>query len=191
MIRNVKNKSYYLFIVLVTVAILGLWINSRLDEGLLEVKSLITVIDDESLPVEETLKKNHNYFMILEIRSINFRRGLYKVDDPRNQVNQNPQILKESDLPDVTGGLLMIAAHSGNSAVSYFKKLDRIQIEDLIYIYYQNQKYIYKVTDIARQKKTGSINIIHGESQELVLTTCDPKRRGWQLIILAKLLNIK
>ena len=92
----------------------------------------------------------------LTIPKINLIRPLYSINDKRNNIEENVTILKESTIDHI-----ILAAHSGNSKVSYFNDLDKLQIDDTIIINYQNN-----------QEKT------------IILTTCSPSNDTMQLTII-------
>ncbi len=124
----------------------------------------------------------------LEIKKINLERPLYKIESPRNQVNSNITILKESTYPDQQNSLLILAAHSGNSSVSFFEKLDELEKEDQIKITYLNQEYLYQVTNIWEEEKNGYIHVNYQEDKTLILTTCSPTHENKQLIVESKII---
>lgn len=90
-----------------------------------------------------------------------------------NNVNKNIQILKESSYPDVAKGNFILAGHSGNARVSYFRKLDKLNRDDEVSIFYGGSEYKYKVVNIYDIEKTGTANIVrNAEKTTLTLITC-------------------
>ena len=107
-----------------------------------------------------------------------------------NDVNKSVMLLKNSVMPDNVNSTIILAAHSGNSYVGYFKNLDKLNIEDKINIYYQKNKYQYTVTNIYELDKNGHILVDKNIHENiLVLTTCS-KNEEKQLVVYAKLLKI-
>lgn len=140
--------------------------------------------------VSSTPKSSYNYIAVLEIPKINVKRGLLSIDDKNNNINRNVAILKGSDMPNIENGLLILASHSGSASISYFRHLNKLEMSDQVYIYYQNIKYVYEVTNIDRQDKTGNISISKKENEtNLVLTTCDPINKNKQVVITTKLID--
>lgn len=131
----------------------------------------------------------NNYYAIIEIPSISLKKGLINKESKYNNVNKNIETLKNSDTPDVVGGSVLLASHSGNSRVSYFKNLYRVNIGDSINIYYNNYKYEYKITDIYNQEKTGAITYQYKNTSMIVLTTCNQQQKGKQIIVIGTLNN--
>ena len=145
----------------------------------------------EITPVTESKRQNTtNYSMIVEIPNIRLKKGLCSIGQECNAVSKNIQILKESDMPNVTNGNLLLAGHNGNSKVSFFNKLDKLKVNDSIYIYYNGTKYEYKLSNYYDIKKTGKA-IIHRDNDKttLVLITCKKNTDDKQVVYIAYLDN--
>ncbi len=143
----------------------------------------------EEPKVEETKPKEQiNYNMIIEIPKIKLKKGLCKVGESCNKVSRNIQVIKESDMPDVKNGNLILASHNGNSSVSFFNKLNKLNTNDTIYIYYKNIKYEYKLDSLYEIEKTGKA-IIHrdGSKTTLLLITCKRHSKDKQIVYVAYL----
>ena len=141
-------------------------------------------------PVKEEKKENYNYIAVLEIPTINLKKGLLDINDKNNNVDKNIEILQNSDMPNVKNGLFALAGHSGNSKIAFFNKLHKVNKDDSIYIYYNNMKYTYKVTSITRQTKQGFITISRKkDTTELLLTTCDQADKTKQVVVMASLVE--
>lgn len=119
----------------------------------------------------------------IKIDKLNLIKPLYKIDSSHNQVDENITILKDSTYPDQEESILFLAAHSGNSNVSFFEHLDELKKEDLIQITYRGKKYQYQVQSLREEKKNGYIHINKTAQKQLILTTCSPNHEGKQLII--------
>ncbi len=125
-------------------------------------------------PIKEEKKENKiNYNMIIEIPKISLKKGLCRVNESCNKVSRNIEVIKESDMPDIKNGNLILASHNGNSSVSFFNKLSKLNTNDKIYIYYKNIKYEYKLDSYYEIEKTGNA-VIHrdGTKTTLILITC-------------------
>ena len=117
--------------------------------------------------------KTTNYKLILEIPKIKLKKGLYDIDNYMNDVKYNIQIIKESNMPDIDKGVLILAGHNGNSKISYFNKIDKLDVNDEIIIYYNGIKYKYIVDNSYIIKKDGNVEIKRDKDKTtLVLTTC-------------------
>ena len=145
-------------------------------------------IKEEKQTVENTLKVNtsNDYLAVIEIPKISLRRYLYDVNSKQNDVDKNIEVLKNSDMPSVKGGNLILAGHNGNTSVGHFKNLHKLVINDEIIIYYNNIKYVYKVSKIYDVLKTGTVAIKRDKSQNTVtLITCLGNDR--QLVVIGYL----
>ena len=115
------------------------------------------------------------------IDKINLSNDLYDIKSKENNVDKNVTILR-GDFEE-KNGIVIIAAHSGNSKISYFQNLDRLQINDTVKIIYNSKEYTYIIKDIWNTKKTGEIKVPNMNANQLVLTTCSPNKNNYQLII--------
>ena len=115
----------------------------------------------------------NDYIAVLEIPAINLRRGLYEKNDPNNNVNRNIYILKDTVLPDESDvSHILLASHSGNSYISYFKNLHKLDENDEVYFYYNNTKYVYSIYKIYEVDKTGNVELKRTNNSDITLITC-------------------
>lgn len=137
--------------------------------------------------VEKINNKENSIKGIVTIPKIKLRKSFYDINSKENDVNKNICVLKESIMPDSHGSTLFLAAHSGNSNVSYFKNLHLLKIDDEVIIDYNNHKYYYIVNNIYEMEKNGKISVTKNINEtHLVLTTCS-ENKGKQLIVVSKL----
>lgn len=136
-----------------------------------EVNSYLSNYDEEV-----SYKNNKNkeeYIGILEIKKIKLKKGFYKLNSNLNNVDKNIMIVGSSNMPDVNKGNLILASHSGNSSVSYFRYLDKLDKRDIASIYYLGKKYDYKLNNYYDVNKNGSVQIIkNNDINTLTLITC-------------------
>ena len=203
---ELKRKSKIVSIIigiilLVAVIIFNLYNYSSskkeviIEENKIEEFFVEEIIEEHQMteikPVTESKRQNTtNYSMIVEIPNIGLKKGLCSIGQECNAVSKNIQILKESDMPNVTNGNLLLAGHNGNSKVSFFNKLDKLKVNDSIYIYYNGTKYEYKLSNYYDIKKTGKA-IIHRDNDKttLVLITCKKNTDDKQVVYIAYLDN--
>ena len=145
-------------------------------------------------PTEEVKEDNNNYIYeeylgVLDIPKINFYKGFYSKTSSLNNVQFNLFVLKVSDYPDVVNGNLIIAGHSGNYSNSYFNDLYKLSIDDTVTVHYQGKDYIYKITKIYNEKKTGTVRILRNRNKtSLTLITCTNGDNYHQTIYIAELI---
>ena len=196
----IKRKSKYIIIAIGVILLLiasGYLLYkyvSYKEETTYEINLINDYIDKEepkeelkNEPVEEEKEKT-NYNMVIEIPIIKLKKGLCKINESCNKVSKNIQVIKESDMPNIENGNLILASHNGNSSVSFFFFLNKLKVNDTIYIYYKNIKYEYKLSNSYEIKKNGNA-IIHrdGTKTTLILITCKKNSKDKQIVYVAYL----
>ena len=195
-----RNKSQIIFGSLFIFIGLAIPLFSYLHDNLIEKKENENIekffinkpnkTNEENVKTKSTKSDLSDYIAIIEIPTLSLKRGLVSKDSKNNNINKNIQILKESDMPDVRNGNVILASHSGNTRVSFFKNLNLLKINDISYIYYNNIKYTYKVTKKYLEKKDGDIQIHKDkDTTTLTLTTCSPNHNDKQLTVISELIS--
>ena len=143
------------------------------------------IIEAITSKIEEV--KTDNYYGRILIDKIGLNEYFYNINDKRNNVDKGIEVLRPSIMPDKENSKLFLASHSGNSKISYFKNINKLEYNDEIIINYLNNCYRYKVIDKYEIIKNGTLNIKEIEDNTLILITCvrDTNR---QLVIIAKML---
>ena len=151
------------------------------------------VKEEPKTPKEEYVDPYQKYYIgSIEIPKINLNKGFTDVNSKYNTVNKNVEVVKGSSYPDVATGNFILAAHSGTSYLAYFKNLYKLQIGDLAYIHYNNQKYTYKIVNIYQQEKTGRIAIYRDMTKTcLTLVTCTKNSKTQQTVYILELQTIE
>ena len=145
------------------------------------------IYDSTPVKVEE---KKESYIALLEIPAISLKQGFYSKNSKLNNVNKNIQILKDSDMPDKVKGNTILASHSGNCSVCYFKNLYKLKENDLINIYHKDIKFTYQVVSKYLENKDGNIWIKKdNDKTTLTLTTCSQQEKGKQIVIISNLIK--
>ncbi len=141
-----------------------------------------TSTDNKSNSNKPSVSKD-DYLGRLMIPKINFNRSFYKIDSVYNDVDKNIQVMKGSSLPDVDGGNLIIAGHSGNVWFSFFKNLYKLKKGNNAYVYYNDTKYTYKVVDIYNVKKNGKVTVKRDRTKRtMTLITCTKNSKTLQTV---------
>ena len=124
-----------------------------------------------------------NYVAVLEIPKINLKKGLVDKNSKENNVDRNIYTLKESIFPNEKEySQIILASHSGNSYVSHFRRLNELKLNDSIYLYYNNNKYTYKIIKKYEIEKNGTANLgVYKESNINLITCIDGTNK--QLVI--------
>lgn len=131
---------------------------------------------------------NNKYVGYLEIPKINLNQGLVALKDKNNNVNKNIQTIYPSDWPNVENGNLILASHSGNSSISYFKNLYQLTEGDTVNVYYTDVKYTYKIVNIYDVPKNGKVAIYRDTSTTCItLITCTKNSDTLQTVYIGNL----
>ncbi len=133
-------------------------------------------VDSVEEPQEEHKDTSNNYepyLAVLKIPKVNLERGFYDKGSSLNNVDYNILFHSNSDYPDKLNGNVILASHSGTSSISYFKNLYKLELGDEASINYKNTTYTYKVVNIYKEEKDGTIAIYRKkEKSTLTLITC-------------------
>ena len=198
-----KNKIIIIICLIIMVISIFIGLYPSLLEKEKEVKEdkLVQEFIDKNDEVKTTTKNEEeqqekhieeNYLMVVEIPKINLRKGIYNINSKNNTVNKNIQIMKESDMPNKDKGMLVLAGHNGNSRVSYFDRLNELNKEDKVYIYYANNKYTYEISNMYEAEKNGTITVKkEREKTVIVLISCKKNTKDKQLVYIGNLINIE
>lgn len=170
-------KLKYLIIISCCLLIVGITINTKLKYNQYvidkeEKKDIFNFIDHQ----------NSNYMAILEIPKISFKRGIKK----DASVDEDITVLNLNNIPY---GNIIIAGHSGRCEVCYFNDLDRLDVNDLIYFYYENNIYIYNIVSVEEKKK--QTFELENYDDTITLITCKKSSNNLQIIITGKLIGKK
>lgn len=204
--RRKENKIILLigvFLIIFSIFLISLDIYKSTKKEVEEVK----MVDDffieeehseENIPQEQPKEKDnkkssspsYNYIAILEIPSIDLKRGLVDYNSRYNNVKYNIQIIEHSQMPNVENSNLILAGHNGTSGVSFFRNLYKLKEESLIYIYYDGIKYIYKLNNSYDTSKDGKVEIVRNRYKNTIsLITCKRGTKDKQTVFIGYLVD--
>ena len=150
------------------------------------------VTTDEEENKTQNYQDIESYIGYLEIPKIKFRRGFYNIDSKLNTVEANIEIIKGSEMPNVTNGNLIIAGHSGTGWKAFFKDLYKLEVGDEAVVTYAGINYKYKITNIYKEKNTGTVSIKRNyDKTTLTLITCTKDDSSTQTIYIAELYTVE
>ena len=147
-------------------------------------------IENTPISKNEIIKDNNadnnsniddNLLATLSIKKINLKDNIYPLTVKRNNVEEHVSILNGSNLND--DSLIILAAHSGYGKIAYFNRLDELKVDDRIELSINNKLLVYRLKKSEKQEKTGKIEIIKENTQQLILTTCSKDDKSKQLVI--------
>lgn len=161
-----------------------------IEQFYIQEQKTVEEIETEETATEKKEVKQKNkieYIAVLKIPKINLVRGLVERNSYLNNINYNVEILKNSDMPDKEKGNVILAAHSGNARISYFKNLNKLIIGDKVSLDYNGKTYNYKVVKIYDIEKTGTATINRNKDiNTLTLVTCRHNTNR-QIIVICEL----
>ena len=154
-----------------------------------DIAETIEEVVDETVPEETTtLLINYNYIGYLDIPKINLKRGFVSLNSKYNSISYNVMLIKGSSMPDVKNGNLILAAHRGNSSVSFFDKLYKLNLGDEANVTYNDKLYTYKLVNTYLEAKDGTIAIYRDENKTtLTLITCTRGDKKTQTVFIFEL----
>ena len=154
-----------------------------------DIAETIEEVVDETVPEETTTPViNYNYIGYLDIPKINLKRGFVSLNSKYNSISYNVMLIKGSSTPDVKNGNLILAAHRGNSSVSFFDKLYKLNLGDEANVTYNDKIYTYKLVNTYLEAKDGTIAIYRDENKTtLTLITCTRGDKKTQTVFIFEL----
>lgn len=186
--KQIKNKRYSLIIFLgIFLLLLGISYNiynhyqqkkqdsvdNEKVEEFFEIKEEKDSDEEVSVETPTVKEETDNYIGVLEIPKINLKKGIVDKTSASNNVNKNIYTLKETILPDEQiNSHIILAGHSGNSYVSFFRNLKKLDMKDKVYFYYKGVKYIYEVSNKYEIEKTGTTELKQTNISDITLITC-------------------
>lgn len=147
-------------------------------------------VETNNIKKEEIKNRNYEkYIAVIEIPSIKLKSGMYDKTSKNNNVNRSIEILKEADMPNVINGNFIIAGHSGSGKATYFKDLYKVGIEDVVNIYFDGNKYVYKVIKIYDVDKNGTVQLSsYKDKNILTMITCR-QNTNKQIVVICELIE--
>lgn len=184
----IKNKRYSLIIFLgIFLLLLGISYNiynhyqqkkqdsvdNEKVEEFFEIKEEKGSDEEVSVETPTVKEETDNYIGVLEIPKINLKKGIVDKTSASNNVNKNIYTLNETTLPDEQiNSHIILAGHSGNSYISFFKNLKKLDMKDKINFYYKGVKYIYEMSNRYEIEKTGTTDLKITNKSDITLITC-------------------
>ena len=160
-------------------------------------EEVINITEEEKTkkPVEETKlpeEVTDEYIGYLIIPKINLTKGFLDVRSTENDVEKNILVVEGSNYPDTDRGNLILAGHSGTGWKAFFNELYQLQVNDTAYVTYKGKKYVYRITNIYKQPKTGKLAIYRNyDKNTLTLITCTNNDSLTQTIYIAELVSFE
>ena len=140
---------------------------------------------------EELGEVTNDYIGYLTIPKLNLTKGFLDMRSEYNNIEQNITVIAGSSYPDKEKGNFIIAAHSGSGWKAFFNDLYKLTTGDIAEVSYKGKKYTYKIVNIYKQEKTGTIAIYRNyDKTTLTLVTCTNFDSKTQTVYIAELQSV-
>lgn len=153
-------------------------------------------VEENEVQSEDTNRNNNytvdysKYFGVLEIPKIGLKRGFYNIGSRYNNIKYNVSMVEGSTMPDIPNGNLILMAHSGDSYISYFAYLYRLNIGDSVFVTYGGAKYQFSIVNIYEVPKTGIVRIVRNQERtSLTMITCTKDNDAAQTVYISELVG--
>lgn len=159
-------------------------LDENIDDGYTEEPNDNNTNESDNVPLV------NNYIGILEIPKLNLKQGFFGLDSPYNNVDHNITVIKGSTFPTEENNNLILAAHSGNCAICYFKTLYKLVVGDIAYLTYDGERHSYKIVNIYEVEKNGTVAIYRNyNTRVLTLITCTKNNDYTQTVYILEIQN--
>lgn len=191
-------KLIGLIIILAGLIYFGLTINTQRKIVENQQQNLEMFFDNYNNQTEEIANNQNvsnnnvsmiNYVAVIEIPKINLKTGILKSDWSFYTMNKAVSIYPSSKMPDEKNSNFILFAHNGNTVVSFFKNIHKLNKNDDIYIYYNNQKYHYLVTNKKEVSMSNSSPVLQNKSTKTItLITCKNGNDDYRVVVEGELI---
>ena len=136
------------------------------------------------------VKITNKYWGFIEIPKLNLYYGFYNLSDKNNEIKNGIEVMSGSEIPSETGSNIVLVAHSGIGYNILFDRLDVLNLEDEVNLYFNQSKYRYKVKKILNKDKKDVLSLIKSKNNTLMLITCDKQEKEKNLIVYLELIKL-
>ena len=127
--------------------------------------------------IDNTYDEKYRYNALIEIPSINLKRGVLDINNPYNKAKYNIELVKEDS------NTVVLAAHNGEYYNSYFGNLSKLELGDIIKYYEDGNIYEYIYSDSYEIKKDGYADLYYkNDKKSIILITCKDNTDDAQVV---------
>lgn len=127
--------------------------------------------------IDNTYDEKYRYNALIEIPSINLKRGVLDINNPYNKAKYNIELVKEDS------NTIVLAAHNGEYYNSYFGNLSKLELGDIIKYYEDGNIYEYIYSDSYEIKKDGYADLYYKtDKKSIILITCKDNTDDAQVV---------
>lgn len=160
----------------------------------IESTSVVEVEEQEEVIVEEIKEEKQDstfwvdYKAILEIPKISLKKGMVESTKNFSSINYAISIDKSSNYPNEEGNFI-VYAHSGNSKIAYFRNLNKLNVNDEVFVYYEGVKYSYQIINKYEIEKTGKMEVIRDSKRKLITMVTCISNTNKQVVLIGEQIN--
>jgi len=181
--ENKKVIVLSVFIILLGFGYFGLYFYRYYNDNFNNKKAIDAFMNND---ISSFTDDRYSYNSILEIPSINLKRGILDMSSKYNDAKYNIELVKKEE------DVIVLASHNGNSYNSYFGKLVNLGLGDVINYYDNGQVYEYIYSDTYEIKKNGYADIYRKNGEKaIILCTCKDNSSDGQIIFVGYLNKIR
>ena len=127
--------------------------------------------------IDNTYDEKYRYKTLLEIPSIDLKRGIVDINSQYNKADYNIELIREDT------NTIVLAAHNGNYYNSYFANLSKLELGDIINYYEEGNVYEYIYSDSYEIKKDGYADLYYKtDRRSIILITCKDNTDDAQVV---------
>jgi len=136
---------------------------------------------------EKNSMTNISYSAVIEVPAISLKAGIVMSDKSFKSMDRNVSIYPSSNMPDEKHGNFVLFAHSGNSRVSYFRNIDKLNKDDEIKIYYNKTEYKYKVISKHEVNENDDTPLYKMKDKTIItLITCNNTNDNYRTVVVGE-----
>ncbi len=180
---NIRRlKLLFIFLSIICILYLGNYFYKVIDGN---KKNDLAISDFLNNKINYNYDEKYRYKAIIEIPSIDLKRGIVDINNRYNDVKYNIELIRDNE------NSIVLAAHNGNYYNSYFDNLKDMELSDHIKYYYDNKIYDYIFSEKYIVKKDGEALIYCPENRKCIhLITCLNGNEDAQIIYVGYLDNV-
>lgn len=129
-------------------------------------------------------KEKYDNSIIIEKININLNYSISSIKDEVDYL----VMFKEYGRPNIEKTNTIIGGHSGIGPKALFNNLSKLDIDDIIKLYYNDKLYTYKVIETKEVKETDLSVLNNTDKTILTLLTCKMYNSSMRIVVISELI---
>lgn len=130
-------------------------------------------------------KEKIKYSLVIDEINLNLNYTIMSIKDDVN----NLAMFKEYGRPNIEKTNTIMGAHSGVGPKALFNDITKLDIGDIIRLYYSNELYTYKVIEIKEVKDTDLSILDNTNKSILTLLTCKLFDSSKRIVVISEMVS--